>query len=438
MGMSTGCDARSTAETMRFPLPVADDAAREPRSGDLIAGRYRLAAPIGRGGMATVYRARDDRLQRDVAVKISRRAADMPAPPLREELVTSALIHPNIVAIFDGGEIPAGEPGAGARFIVMEYVPGTTAQVIAPVAWQRAVDIVAQVCAGLEAAHVHGVVHCDVKPGNVLIDNDGRVRVVDFGVAATLESGPSEHVHGSPAYIAPERLRGAPPHPRMDVYGLGGLLAFLLTGRHLDRATPHVGLPPDCPRGLAAVIARAREADPTRRFADAAAFRRALLNAGGRPVTGEDRLLASTVGPARAVTPRPPASARGPSTRPGTARRMSPPEWLRTLARYPRASIVLVAVCLAIVLAAGALLVPLPFGDAPGSSPAVAAATMPDLRAQNLSAATEQLAQLGLTVARVEVIYVPGPRDHVVSQVPEPGAEIGDGDAIVLIVRGGR
>ena len=207
------------------PSPT-DDPVTEIEPGSLIAGRYRLDEIIGRGGMATVFRGHDERLARDVAVKVCA-PCDGQLPPMREERVSSALIHNHVVSIFDGGDIPQGEPGAGCSYIVMEYVHGTTAQEIAPVPWQRAVELVRQAADGVAAAHAHGIVHCDVKPSNLLIDDQGRVLVADFGVAAEAESEVGDYVHGSPAYIAPERLHGDRPTPRVDVFGLGGVLAFL-------------------------------------------------------------------------------------------------------------------------------------------------------------------------------------------------------------------
>jgi len=437
--MSVASELPSSSQpTIQITLPEQAGGERELRPGDRIARRYRLQEVIGRGGMATVYRARDERLQRAVAVKVSHWAEELPAPPLREELVASALIHPNIVAIFDGGEIPAGEPGAGACFIVMEYVPGTTASARAPLPWRQVVDIVAQTCDGLAAAHARGIVHCDVKPGNILIDESGRVRVVDFGVAATMESAPADYVHGSPAYIAPERQRGARPDPRMDVFGLGGLLAFLLTGQHLDRDQAAFTLPPSCPRDMAAVIARARSHDPARRYPDAAAFKEAVL-ATSDPAQAR-QAVPSTVAHARLV-PTAPADARVIRARTQSTRaagRRTPLAGLMRSRVWRSPAVMLVAAVVLALLLGGALLLPRLLDGKPGTAPVAAAVAMPDVRDQSFGAALEGLAQQGLHVERVDVVYGPGPLNQVVAQEPEPGTAMHAGDEVVLIVRTGR
>jgi serine/threonine-protein kinase len=210
------------ASDQTLQLPLAD-APREPAPGDLLAGRYRVLAPIADGGMARVFRARDERLRRDVALKIQRAGAA--SAPMREERAASAVFHPHVVAVFDGGQLPDGEPGAGAAFIVMEYVPGPTACDIAPLDCARAINIVCQAAEGLAAAHAAGVIHNDIKPSNILLGANGQAKLADFGAAAIAQTEVGDYVHGSPAYIAPERLRGARPDPRQDVYGLGGVLA---------------------------------------------------------------------------------------------------------------------------------------------------------------------------------------------------------------------
>jgi serine/threonine protein kinase len=259
--------------------------------GSLIAGRYRLDAIIGRGGMATVWRAHDERLGRDVAVKICRPTPLQPQAPLAEERFSGALLHPNIVSIFDAGEIPP--PGSAGTYIVMEYVDGTTAHQVAPVAWRQAVDIVRQAADGLAAAHEQGIVHCDVKPGNLLIDRRGRVLVADFGIAMEVNGELGEFVHGSPAYIAPERLTGDCASPRVDVYGLGGVLAYLITGQRPDDGP--VSLPLGCPSWIAEMITRARARRPEDRYADAGEFRDAIDTAAIRVDAGTDRVLREEV-----------------------------------------------------------------------------------------------------------------------------------------------
>lgn len=262
-------------------------------SGALLAGRYRLVEIIGRGGMATVWRAHDERLGRDVAVKICRPSPFQPQPPLAEQRFSRALLHPNIVSIFDAGEIPP--PGPSGTFVVMEYVNGTTALQIAPIAWRLAVDVVRQAADGLATLHERGIVHCDVKPGNLLIDRGGRVLVADLGIATAVDGEMGDYVHGSPSYIAPERLTGECASPRIDVYGLGGVLAFLITGQRPPDGP--VALPLGCPLPIAEVIGRARANDPDERYPDARVFRNELVEAAGRAERGDDRVIHEETAP---------------------------------------------------------------------------------------------------------------------------------------------
>ncbi len=223
----------------------------------MLAGRYRLVRPIGRGGMAEVYQAHDTLLERVVAVKVLRpEYARLPAFRARfhqEAKAAANLAHPNIVTVYDFGE------DAGRLFIVMEYVPGTTLQEYlqerAPLAVREALELMVQACAGVGYAHRAKLVHCDIKPLNLLITPTGRLKVTDFGIARALASiSPAERstvVWGSPQYFSPEQAAGRPPLPASDVYALGVVLYQMLTGR-----LPFVG---DDPRELARLH---REAAP--------------------------------------------------------------------------------------------------------------------------------------------------------------------------------
>jgi eukaryotic-like serine/threonine-protein kinase len=203
--------------------------------GRVLAGRYELGLVLGAGGMATVYLADDRVLERQVAVKVL--SASYALDPLaverfRAEACTAArLSHPNIVAVFDSGS------DAGVHYLVMEYVPGQTlAQLLrrrGPLPPWRAAELTSQVCAALATAHAHGVVHRDVKPGNVLLDRDGRVKVADFGIAKAAAAPAltgDGMVLGTAAYLSPEQAQGEPVDPRSDVYALGCVLYELLTG----------------------------------------------------------------------------------------------------------------------------------------------------------------------------------------------------------------
>jgi len=201
----------------------------------LLNNRYELTERLGSGGMAVVYRAHDITLERDVAIKILREnfTAD---PAFRERFRQEAkaaanLSHPNIVTVHDFGF------DAGRVFIVMEYVPGdhlkNMLQKRGRFTVEEALDLMIQACAGVGYAHRAGLVHCDIKPHNILITPDKRVKVTDFGIARALASiqpeEKSEVVWGSPQYFSPEQAAGLAPSPASDVYSLGVVLYEMLT-----------------------------------------------------------------------------------------------------------------------------------------------------------------------------------------------------------------
>src|SRR5213595_3874233 len=207
----------------------------------LLGGRYELDGIVGRGGMAEVYRARDLRLDRIVAVKTLRedlaRDQTFQARFRREAQSAASLNHPSIVAVYDTGEETAG--GAAAPYIVMEYVEGRTLRQVLEAEGrlmpQRALELTAQVCAALDQAHRAGIVHRDVKPGNVMLTPSGDVKVMDFGIArAVTGTGATmtqtAAVIGTAHYLSPEQARGEHVDARSDVYSTGCLLYELLTG----------------------------------------------------------------------------------------------------------------------------------------------------------------------------------------------------------------
>ncbi len=203
--------------------------------GTLLNGRYRLLELIGSGGMAMVYKGLDTLLHRPVAVKILREAyASDPAFVARfqrEARAAARLDHPNIVTIYDVGQ------DGNRHYIVMEYVDGEDLKSLirreGRLSVDQAVDIAIQIAAGVGHAHRMGIVHCDIKPQNVLITRDGVVKVTDFGIARALsESGLTdpEVVWGSPAYFSPEQAAGERPVPASDVYSIGVVLYEMLAG----------------------------------------------------------------------------------------------------------------------------------------------------------------------------------------------------------------
>jgi serine/threonine-protein kinase len=266
----------------------------------VLAGRYRLGDVIGRGGMGDVHAAVDLRLDRQVAVKILR--PEMAAQPeIRtrfesEALSAARLSHPNVVTVYDTGE------DDGVPFIVMECLPGRTlggAMATGPADQEWLRHVTADVLGALGAAHAAGVVHRDVKPGNILLTDDGRAKVADFGIAKSLEPVPGRMVDttaahlmlGTPAYLAPERIEGEPASPRSDIYSVGVVLYEALAGAKPftgdtplavamaavhDDPEPLGQRRPDVEPALAAVVARAMQRDPAARFASAAEMEQAL------------------------------------------------------------------------------------------------------------------------------------------------------------------
>lgn len=269
-------------------------------AGRLLAGRYRLAERIDRGGTAEVWRAHDERLDRPVAVKILGSAAEA---AFRERFTNearraAAVGHPNIVTVFD-----EGQDGSDA-FIVMEEVRGRSLREIiaerGALPPDEAVAIVSQLGSALDATHRAGLVHLDVKPANVIVNDAGDVKLTDFGIARAARDSDERELVGTARYIAPERIEGRPVTPRSDVYGLALVAYELLTGRpafagvenedllrdRLAGGAPHIrGVDPSLSTAADAVIARGLARDPERRFPTAGGFALALADAVADPVT---------------------------------------------------------------------------------------------------------------------------------------------------------
>ncbi len=203
----------------------------------ILGNRYRLVHQVGKGGMALVYKGYDQMLERPVAVKLLRQdfAEDREfRERFKQEAKSAAnLSHPNIVTVHDFGIDPDGV------YIVMEYVPGTDLKTRIKekqlFSISEGIPLIIQACAGLGYAHRAGIVHCDVKPQNMLVTRDKRLKITDFGIARALSSISSEYrsefVWGSPQYFSPEQALGDPPSPASDVYSLGVVMYEMLTGQ---------------------------------------------------------------------------------------------------------------------------------------------------------------------------------------------------------------
>ncbi|MGW5563316.1 protein kinase domain-containing protein [Streptomyces tendae] len=278
----------------------------EPDGERVIAGRYRLLSPLGEGGMGTVWRARDELLRREVAVKEVRAPAGLPQTDVgrmyarleREAWAAARISHPNVVTVYDVAT------DGGRPWIVMELVRGLSLADLldaeGPLEPGRAALIGAEVLAALRAAHAAGVLHRDVKPANVLLANDGRVVLTDFGIARVEGSEAltmTGEVVGSPEFLAPERALGRTPGPASDLWSLGVLLYAAVEGVSPFRQdTPLSTLraivddelpPPHRAGALGPVVAALLRKDPAGRLpADVAERELRLVGAGGTPSGG--------------------------------------------------------------------------------------------------------------------------------------------------------
>lgn len=268
-------------------------------SQGLLNNRYQIEGRIGSGGMAEVYRARDLTLERTVAIKLLRdNFSQDPAfrERFRQEAKAAAnLSHPNIVTVHDFGF------DEKQIYIVMEYIPGTDLKTIlesrGKLGVEEALHLIIQACAGIGFAHRAGLVHCDVKPHNMIVTPDQRLKVTDFGIARALASiRPQEItdvVWGSPQYFSPEQAAGRPPSPSSDVYGLGVVLYEMLTGRlpfvassaaelsHMHRSvqpTPPCQLNPLIPASLEQACLKVLSKEPSMRYRTADQFGRVLIS----------------------------------------------------------------------------------------------------------------------------------------------------------------
>src|SRR5215203_2867337 len=290
--------------------PRPNDTTPRPRgppmtTPQVLGERYEIGGVLGRGGMAEVHRGRDLRLGREVAVKVLR--SDLARDPSfqvrfrREAQASASLNHPAIVAVYDTGE---DRTSSGATpYIVMEYVEGETLRDVlrreGPLPPERAMSLAADICGALDFSHRNGIVHRDVKPGNVMITPQGTVKVMDFGIAravsdsaATMTS--TAAVIGTAQYLSPEQARGEGVDARSDVYSLGCLLYELVTGEPpftgdspVSVAYQHVredprlpsSISPDIPPELDAIVMKAMAKNPANRYQSAADMRSDLLRA---------------------------------------------------------------------------------------------------------------------------------------------------------------
>lgn len=426
----------------RPPAQFGPDGAdsRPIGTGTELAGRYQVGEAIGRGGMATVFHGHDVLLERDVAIKVLGSAAASAIGSqqefLREARAAAALSHPNIVGIFD-----AGVHGA-ERYIVMEYVGGGSLfemiQQEAPLPPPRSVAIATELADALDYGHRRGLVHCDVKPQNVLLDENGRPKLVDFGISRSIAAtgALTDTITGTAGYIAPEQLLGERLDGRADIYSLGSVvyemlsgdlpfeasnLAALATQRLVRPPIPLRQRNPNLPDALSLAVMRALERDVDQRYATAMEFARALKAADAefeeQPTTRFQRVAAPL--------PRRPATAV-----------VEPLPHSRGY-REPRRRLFwpLTLLLLLLLVALGALaaieLPPL-VGGASGTL-----VTVPTVANQMVDQAAHSLQSQGLTVTiapKATTSCPSQPTGLVLSQSPPAPAQLRTGQTVTLVV----
>ena len=426
-----------------------------PKSGDLIAGRYRLHEQVGEGAAAFVFRAVDEALGRDVAVKILRGAlAASPAAAARfraEGRAAAIIAHPNVAAVFDVA------PEREAPAIIMEFVDGedlaSMLRRVGPLVPRRAAAIAAQVARGLAAAHQRGIIHRDVSSRNILIGREGRAQITDFGIAhATLEEGvPTAPAIGSAPigtvhYVAPEVAAGGAATTSSDLYGLGVVLFELLTGRRpADSGTTETvpsprTLRPDVPVELETITMQLLAANPKQRTANATAAADALesyvVRAGRTsiqpravgPAAGAPRALAGTrvsrvAGEAGPGEPSAPVDPNDEWVGEGEPEAMSLRSTLLTIG----------GVSLAVVVLLASVIFGLRLINAGGGPDANV--KVPPIASLTLSEAIPIVEQLGLRIKVVERVRSESlPVDTILSQSPEATTLVPTGSVIEVRV----
>ncbi|MGN9908097.1 Stk1 family PASTA domain-containing Ser/Thr kinase [Phytohabitans sp. LJ34] len=415
----------------------------------LLGGRYQVGELLGYGGMAEVHRGRDLRLGRDVAIKMLRtdlaRDQTFQMRFRREAQNAASLNHPAIVAVYDTGEeiAPTGET---LPFIVMEFVNGRTLKEVLAAEGRlmprRALEISADICAALEFSHRHGIIHRDIKPGNVMLTQNGQVKVMDFGIARALASGATtmtqtSAVIGTAQYLSPEQARGEAVDARSDVYAAGCVLFELLCGHPpfvgdspVSVAYQHVREDPRAPSeinpevnpDIDAIVLKALAKNPLNRYQSAQEMRADLLRAAaGRPVMATPVLRdAETVAMMgqTAVTRPINAAVTRPTARVGDPRRRKASAW------------VLAALSTLGVLAVIALIAGLILSNQGNETPQT---TVPNVVGLELATARANLSNAGLVATTGDPYYGDDCQKGTVAKQSQPDGERVNRDTEVVI-----
>lgn len=446
----------------------------ELKPGLVIAGRYRIDALIGEGGMSTVWRGMDLTLSREVAVKILRDEIALQPESVsrfrREAHAAAKLNHPHVVQVYDTGV------DGTIYYMVIEYLPEPDLKKIikdwAPLPVAKVIDVAVQCCKALAYAHRNGIVHRDVKPHNILFTDDGRAKLSDFGIAAAVGAagtGPGGFVLGSAHYMAPEQVQGSPAGPHSDLYSLGCVMYEALTGRtpfqgssetdiaskHLrERPTPLRTLNPNVAPAVEFVVSKAMAREVSQRYRSAEEMLVDLSKlSGGQGLDrtgvftapeGATAVLQPPVAPRRELTPvagaRPDLAARAPGmSRPGPRSAeegseitpvLRPPVEARPNP-WSALGAVVIAVLALIIVVWLARMAFYPEGNKKVQVPMV--------KGMSLAQARSALEANGLKVGQVSYESVPmGSEGTVIRQNPPEGQTVESGSAVDVVVNQGK
>ncbi|MFF4988699.1 Stk1 family PASTA domain-containing Ser/Thr kinase [Streptosporangium saharense] len=438
-----------------------------------LGDRYELDGVVGRGGMAEVYRARDIRLDRIVAIKTLR--ADLARDHIfqarfrREAQSAASLNHPSIVAVYDTGEDVTD--GAPVPYIVMEYVDGRTLRDLLRadrrLMPERAAELVDGILRALDYSHRGGIVHRDIKPANIMITRNGDVKVMDFGIARAMADSAATmtqtaQVIGTAQYLSPEQARGERVDARSDLYSTGCVLYELLTGQppftgdspvaiayqHVrEDPIPPSQIDPDIPKWADAIVLKSMAKDPAQRYQSAAEMRADIQRAmSGMPTDAQTTAMNANYGATRTMQQQPPAP-EGPSTQRtttvppyeyGQQEGGRPERGRRRQQQSGNTAIKTAAWILVPLLIIGAFIgVGYMFLSAPGGSSAAAKVKIPELATQTLAAAKKTLTDLGLQVKIEETFDDKLPKDTVIDTDPPAETEVDKNSVVTLKVSKG-
>ena len=404
----------------------------------MVGDRYRVEARIGQGGMAEVFRGFDPVLNRTVAIKVLlpqfARDAGFVARFRREAQAAARLNQPNIVGVYDTGA------DGDRQYIVMEFVEGRTlAEFLAggrrltPV---QSVELTQKIAAALASAHAQGIVHRDIKPGNVMVTRDGTVKVMDFGIArmqTDITAPQTSSVIGTPTYLSPEQAQGQPVDARSDLYSLGCVLYELLAGQPPFTGDTPVAIaykqvnetpvPPsahnaDVPPRLDAVVMKCLAKNPANRYQSAEELSEDLERVKqGQDVEATPLMAAGVGGDATQVIARPsPTQVLPPPEEEGSSRKV----WLG----------VLIGLLIFALLAAGGYLI----GQAISKRNEAASVPVPDVTGQKFDAAKSQLETAGFVVADPVEKQSSKPPQTVLSQDPAARTQVPSGSTVTLTI----